>query len=341
MKDMTMTNTLPIIGITMGDPVGIGPEILLKALTHSEIRACCRPVILGDPYILLNTEKQLGLGLDLNPIQDIGDCGFDHDRIDVIALSDLDPAGLLPGRPTAQTGEAMIRYITKATDLSLAGKIQAMVTCPINKLAMKLAASEFHGHTELIATRTGTRDYVMMMSGKKLSVVLVTIHIPLSHVTESITQDMILKTIRVTGRALKQNFGLSDPRIVVAALNPHAGEEGLFGTEEKTIITPAILQARKEGFAVSGPLPPDTVFFHAYNGDYDVVVCMYHDQGLIPFKLIHFSDGVNTTLGLPIIRTSVDHGTAYDIAGKGKANPNSLIEAIKLASIQALHKKGI
>jgi 4-hydroxythreonine-4-phosphate dehydrogenase len=234
----------------------------------------------------------------------------------------------------------MIDYIIRAADLARNGSIDAMVTCPINKLSMKKAGSEFHGHTEMIAARTGADRFVMMMSGKTLSVVLVTIHIALNQVPDSLTADKIVDTIRVTGKDLKNRFGMKTPRIAVAALNPHGGEDGLFGNEEKTIILPALEQVRNEGFDVSGPHPPDTVYVHAAAGLYDVVVSMYHDQGLIPFKLLHFKDGVNTTLGLPIIRTSVDHGTAYDIAGKGVADPSSLIEAIRLAAFQASHEKG-
>ena len=336
-----MKPRLPVIGITMGDPVGIGPEILLKALASPDVQNCCRPVVLGDWSALEHEEARVKSGVRLNRISGIEDRGTPEGQADLITLSDLKPEDLNYGSPTIRTGKAMIRYITEAADLALAGKIQAMVTCPINKLSMKMAGSEFHGHTEMIAARSKTDRFVMMMSGTTLSVVLVTIHIPLAKVAESLSVEKILDTIRVTGKDLKERFGLSNPRIAVAALNPHAGEEGLFGNEEKNIITPAIHAAKQEGFHVTGPLPPDTVFFHASRGMFDVVVCMYHDQGLIPFKLLHFKDGVNTTLGLPIIRTSVDHGTAYDIAGKNAADPSSLIEAVKLAAHQARHGKGI
>lgn len=336
-----MKKTLPVVGITMGDPVGIGPEILLKALGLPEIQRCCRPLVLGDPGILDYADIHVRSGLRLNPVESVDDCRFTPGIVDIFALSDLDVKSLVPGQPTHQTGKAMVRYITHAVDLALAGKTHAMVTCPINKESMKQSGSEFHGHTELIASQTNTDKYVMMMAGPKLSVVLVTIHIPFHQVTSALNPDKILDTIRVTGKALKDRFGLARPRIAVAALNPHAGEGGMFGHEEQTIISPAIHMARAEGFDVSDPMPPDTVFYHAQQGLYDVVVCMYHDQGLIPFKMIHFKDGVNTTLGLPIIRTSVDHGTAYNIAGTGKADPGSLVEAIKLASHQAINQKGV
>lgn len=340
-KDPIMKHTLPIIGITMGDPVGIGPEILLKALAIKEVHACCRPVILGDLSILEHAKTYVTSNLSLNPVTTMEHCCFSKECVDILTLSDLDAGVLVPGKPTVRTGKAMVGYIKEATDLALAGKIHAMVTCPINKVSMKQSGSEFHGHTELIASRTGSDRYVMMMAGTRLSVVLVTIHIPFHEVAGMLSPEKILDTIRITGTALKERFGLANPRIAVAALNPHAGEEGLFGDQERTIIKPAIDMARKEGYNVSDALAPDTVFYHALEGLYDVVVCMYHDQGLIPFKMIHFKDGVNTTLGLPIIRTSVDHGTAYNIAGTGKADPGSLIEAIKLASVQALNQKGI
>ena len=335
-----MTRSLPVLGITMGDPVGIGPEILIEALASAQVHACCRPVVLGDMEALKKAAAIRNRTVSFNPVTDITACRFDPGCPDLLVLSDLAPSELQYGAPTVRTGQAMIDCITRAADLALEGKIDAMVTCPIHKLAMKKAGSEFHGHTEMIAARSNTTRFVMMMSGRTLSVVLVTIHIALDKVPGAITTEKIVDTIRVTGRDLVRRFGLTRPRIAVAALNPHAGEEGLFGDQEKTLILPAIEQVQNEGFEVSGPHPPDTVYVHAARGLYDVVVSMYHDQGLIPFKLLHFKDGVNTTLGLPIIRTSVDHGTAYDIAGKGLADASSLIEAIRLAAFQASQEKG-
>ncbi|GAB6094769.1 4-hydroxythreonine-4-phosphate dehydrogenase PdxA [Desulfatiferula olefinivorans] len=334
-----MKDPLPIIGITMGDPVGIGPEILLKALARQDVRACCRPLVLGDLRILEAAEALLGTGLTILPVLRVNEARFLPGTVEVLPLSDLDPSTLAPGKPTGESGRAMVRYIEEAADLAYAGDIAAMVTCPIHKVSMKQSGSAFHGHTELIAARTGSRDFVMMMAGSRLSVVLVTIHTALADVPAALSPDTILSTIRVTGQALKNRFGIDHPRIAVAALNPHAGEDGLFGSEEQDVIAPAVSMARAEGFDVTDPLPPDTLFYHAVDGRYDVVVCMYHDQGLIPFKMIHFKDGVNTTLGLPIIRTSVDHGTAYDIAGTGQADPGSLVAAVKLSVRQALNRK--
>jgi 4-hydroxythreonine-4-phosphate dehydrogenase len=216
----------------------------------------------------------------------------------------------------------------------------SIATCPITKTAMKLANSRFHGHTELIAHMTKAQSHAMMMAGSTLKVVLVTIHIPLCLVPRLITTDKIVETIELTSFSLVERFGVRQPQIAVAGLNPHAGEEGMFGNEEQEIIGPAVKLAADKGILVSGPFPPDTVFFKAACGHYDAVICMYHDQGLIPFKLIHFKDGINTTLGLPIIRTSVDHGTAYDIAWKtGTADPSSLIQAVKMAAFQAENRK--
>jgi 4-hydroxythreonine-4-phosphate dehydrogenase len=214
-----------------------------------------------------------------------------------------------------------------------------MVTCPINKALMNTSGYPFEGHTQLIADLTGTADYVMMLAGARLRVTLVTIHCALRDVPNRINKENILKTIRITHEALRYDFGIGKPRIAVAALNPHAGESGLFGSEEEAIILPAVNSAREEGMDVAGPLPADSLYYKAASGGFDAVVNMYHDQGLIPLKLLHFSDGVNVTLGLPIVRTSVDHGTAYDIAGKGIADPASLKAAIKMAAEIAKNRR--
>jgi 4-hydroxythreonine-4-phosphate dehydrogenase len=232
----------------------------------------------------------------------------------------------------------MVGYITAAVGAAVEGRIDAVATCPINKRAMQKAGFEYTGHTELLAERTRSRDVAMMLAGSRLRVVLATLHTALEKVPASLSKDGVLQKIRITGRSLYERFGIDRPRIAVAGLNPHAGEEGMFGTEEEQMIRPAVEQAEKEGFDASGPYSPDTVFYNAVRGKFDAVVCMYHDQGLIPFKLIHFNDGVNTTLGLPIIRTSVDHGTAYDIAGTGTADPGSLIAAVEMAAEQAKWK---
>jgi len=329
-----MKNDRPVIGITAGDPAGIGPEIILSALNYSELYRLCKPLVIGDVGIFAAAKKCAGRTINLKSVSDPSEGSYKPGNIDILSLSGLTFDETSWGNPTVQTGKAMVEYILAATDMAINRKIAAVVTCPINKKAMHMAGFHYNGHTELIAERTGTKDFVMMLAGDRLRVSLVTIHIPLSRVPDSISTENILKTIRITGKGLHERFGIDSPLIAVAGLNPHAGENGLFGDEEERIIRPALEISAKEGHNVSGPYPPDTIFYNALKGKYDAVICMYHDQGLIPFKIIHFTDGVNTTLGIPIIRTSVDHGTAYDIAGKGKADPGSLIAAIKMAAFQ-------
>ncbi|HDL07119.1 MAG TPA: 4-hydroxythreonine-4-phosphate dehydrogenase PdxA [Desulfobacteraceae bacterium] len=329
----------PVIGITMGDPVGIGPEIIISALSNPLIYELCRPLVIGDLSILRKAQKSVGKNLKIKDVNNIRTGIYKNGNIDVLALSSLDPDQTVWGKPTVLTGSAMVNYITTAIDLAADGSISAIVTCPINKKAMHMAGFNYNGHTELLAERTRTDNFVMMLAGSRLRVALVTIHMPLKDVPAVLSKERIFNTIKITWKALNERFDFENPRVAVAGLNPHAGEEGMFGSEEKNIIMPAIDLARKEGFDVSGPFPADTIFYHAANGSHDAVVCMYHDQGLIPLKLLHFTDGVNTTLGLPIVRTSVDHGTAYDIAGGGNADPGSLIAAINMAVHQALSIK--
>lgn len=332
---MKSKRKLPLIGITMGDPVGIGPEIIVKAIEAPDIYSICNPLVIGDKSIIKQAVGLVGSDIKVNSI-DISDSGiFTPGTIDILETSKLDIDCSSLKQPTIETGKAMEGYIIKGIDMALGKKISGLVTCPITKTAMKLAGSKFHGHTELLAHRTQTQNYAMMLAGEKLKVVLVTIHIPLSEVAGTLTMEEITRIIRLTDKSLKEKFNIQSPKIGVAGLNPHAGEDSMFGPEEEEIITPAVEQAQTEGINASGPLPPDTIFHQSVNGKFDAVVCMYHDQGLIPFKLIHFENGVNTTLGLPIIRTSVDHGTAYDIAWKGIADHSSLTEAIKMAAFQA------
>jgi 4-hydroxythreonine-4-phosphate dehydrogenase len=328
----------PIIGITMGDPVGIGPELVCMALNHPEIYELARPLVIGDVRILEKAKLITKSPLLIATVNAPGAAAYKPGCIDVLNTSFLDPEAAVWGRPTKTTGTAMEQYILKAIDMAMAEEIMAIVTCPINKTALKLAGSEYHGHTELLADRSGASEYAMMMTGDRLRVVLVTIHIPFQEIARRLSIDGIMSIIEITDDSLKERFGIASPKIAVAGLNPHAGESGMFGDEEQRIIGPAVEFSKKNGIDVSGPYPPDTVFYNALKGEFDAVVCMYHDQGLIPFKMIHFSDGVNTTLGLPIIRTSVDHGTAYDISGKGIADPGSLIQAIRLAAVQAKNR---
>jgi len=330
----------PLLALTMGDPCGIGPEIAAKAFHSPKAYDGMRPLLVGDEETMKKAVEITGVPLAIRPINAVSEARFAPGTIDLLPASSLSRAEVIPGAPTARTGQAMIEAITRSVDLALEGSCDAMVTGPIHKVAMKLAGSEFHGHTELIAKRTRAKEFAMMMAGDRLKVVLVTIHIPLRQVIEDLTSPVITDLISLTARSLSERFGVERPRIAVAGLNPHAGEEGLFGDEETRIIAPAVSKARvmHPECTISDPMPPDTVFFKAAEGHFDAVVCMYHDQGLIPFKMVHFHDGVNTTLGLPIIRTSVDHGTAYDIAWRNIASEGSLLCAMEMAAMQARNR---
>ncbi|MFW6334917.1 MAG: 4-hydroxythreonine-4-phosphate dehydrogenase PdxA, partial [Desulfosalsimonas sp.] len=305
-----MAEQRPLIGVTMGDPVGIGPEIICKAFSGREIFDHARPLVLGDAGVMGIAAGISGREVEIRKVEKPGDSDFIPGVVNVLNFSELDTQAHRWGRPDRKTGLAMVRFIEHGADMARSGEIAAIVTCPINKAAMRLAGVEYPGHTEILARRTGTVRYAMMLAGKRLRVVLATIHISLRRVPDFLDTQRIETAIRLTHQALKARFGISEPRIAVAGLNPHAGEEEMFGEEETRIIKPAVSGALAEGINASGPHPPDTVFYHASNDVYDAVICMYHDQGLIAFKMLHFSDGVNTTLGLPIIRTSVDHGTA-------------------------------
>ena len=329
-----MNNALPTIAITMGDPVGVGPEIVPKALSDKSVFRCCRPVVYGSLKRLRIGAQSIGTNLDFYAIPSIQEAYRGSDGIPVIDPGNLAGHDLAWAQPTTASGIAMADYLTTAIDDALAGRIDAIATGPINKYALKMAAIPFDGHTEILAHRTGTRSVAMMLAGNRLKVVLATIHIPLAQIAAVLRTETIAEIIALTDHSLTTRFGIQNPRIAVAGLNPHAGEGGLFGNEEKRIIQPAIDSTVRRGIAASGPHPPDTVFFTASQGAFDAVIAMYHDQGLGPFKMIHFDDGVNTTLGLPIIRTSVDHGTAYDIAGTGQASARSMLAAIFMAADQ-------
>ncbi|MDY6970753.1 MAG: 4-hydroxythreonine-4-phosphate dehydrogenase PdxA [Thermodesulfobacteriota bacterium] len=330
---------LPLIGVTMGDPAGVGPEILIKALAERAIYDFCRPLILGHPEVLLDAMNRASHKMSFNMVASPSDVMAIPGTLDIMSICELEAKALQPGRPTVDGGRAMVEYIIRAVEMTKNGVLGAMVTCPINKALMQRAGYHYEGHTQLISHLTDTPNYVMMLAGKSLRVSLVTIHCALKEVPRILDMGMVLKTITITAEALRTDFGFEQPRLVVAALNPHAGEAGLFGTEEEEIIRPAISKARDKGYHVVGPLAPDTLFHKAVSGQFDAVVAMYHDQGLIPLKLLHFSDGVNVTLGLPIVRTSVDHGTAYDIAGTGQADASSLKAAIRMAATMVRNRK--
>ena len=316
----------PIVAITMGDPVGVGPELVLRALNSRKVRRAARPVVIGDLNLLGRLARKLSLRAP-RP----------GEVAEVTGLSGFKGLKrLTAGSPTPESAAAMVSYIEEAALMAMRGEADAVVTAPINKASARLAGFKSPGHTEFLARLTKTSDFVMMLNGPKLKVALVTIHEPIKKVPRLITGARVLKTIKITNDSLKRFFRIKRPRIAVCGLNPHAGEGGLMGAEDKLVIAPAIKKARKAGIDTVGPLPPDTVFFRAVTlKDFDCVVAMYHDQGLIPLKLLHFECGVNTTLGLPIIRTSPDHGTAYDIAWKGVASAESMIAAIVQAAEMA------
>ncbi len=324
-----------LIGITMGCPVGIGPEIILRFVAEKKSFGRFLPIVIGDIDLLSRCAKEMRVDIEIVPWQPGGAINLEKLQVIVPEASEgysLHAENLYWGKPDKETAHAAAAYITKAVQLIGQGELDAMVTCPIAKYAMQLAGYKFPGHTEMLASLCNTKNYGMMMAGKRLRVSLVTIHTPLAKVPEQLSQDEIIRVIHLTGETLIKDLGIPKPRIAVAGLNPHSGEAGLFGGEEKQIIEPAVSAAVSKKWEVSGPLPPDTVFKKAMDNNYDVVVAMYHDQGLIPFKLVHFEDGVNLTMGLPIIRTSVDHGTAYDIAGRGLASASSLEASFAMAA---------
>jgi len=320
----------------MGCPVGIGPEIILKFLANFHGYDRFQPIVIGDVGVLQHCARTLGIVANIKPWRIGETCEAGSVMVYQPVYGNevsLSVSELAWGKPSRATGLAMAACIEEATRLLQKGDLAAMVTCPITKSALQGAGYNYPGHTEMLAALCQTADYAMMMAGDSLRVTLVTIHQGLAQVAACLSQDTILHLIEMTGRSLQNDFGLPQPRMAVAGFNPHAGEGGMFGDEERLIISPAVEQARDRGWQVAGPFPPDTVFHKAVQGHYDAVVCMYHDQGLIPFKLLHFEDGVNVTIGLPIVRTSVDHGTAYDIAGLGKANPSSLKAAFRMAAM--------
>ncbi len=316
------------IAITMGDPRGVGPEIIVKTLFCAEIRDYCDPIVIGDVRFIKKAVKMTGLPLKVTSISNLSDSKPAVGKIEVL---DITYPFFKKGGYPKDSGGAVVKYIKKAVELALKKDVKAIVTAPISKDSLKEAGCPWPGHTELLAELTNTKDFAMMFVSDRLKIILTTIHISIKDVPKIINEKRVLRAIKFARRGADV-LGIKNPSIAVAGLNPHAGESGLFGEEEIKVIIPAIQKSCGRGVAVSGPYPPDVVFYKAYNGDFDIVVCMYHDQGLIPFKMLAFETGVNMTLGLPIIRTSPDHGTGFDIAWKNVANPSSMIEAIKLAS---------
>ena len=316
----------------MGDPAGIGPEVVLKAIAAEAVREVCRPVVFGHDAALREAASWLGLETESAVVGDLAELPAEGDAPLVYDLGGAPLEQLFGARPTAEGGAASLRYIHAAADAARDGLVAAMATAPINKQAIAMAGCRFSGHTDLLADRFAVRDVVMMLAGGPLRVALVTTHIALADVPDALSTEGIVTTARITSDSLRRYFGIAEPRLAVCGLNPHASDGSRFGDEELRLIEPAVVELRQAAVNARGPLPPDTCFLRAACGEFDAVVAMYHDQGLIPLKLLAFDDAVNVTLGLPIVRTSVDHGTAYDIAGKGTASPASLIAAIRLAA---------
>jgi len=321
--------TPPLVAVTMGDPAGIGPEIIARAFADPDFREENRALVVGDAGILERAIRLLDLPLRANAVADPEEAAFEPGTVDVLAETEL-PEDLPFGELDARAGDAAFRYVEKATELASAGRVAAVATAPLNKEAMHLAGHKYPGHTEILADLTGTRDYAMMLVTDELKVIHVSTHVSLREAIERARPERELAVIRLAHESLRK-LGFDEPRIAVAGLNPHAGENGLFGTEDAEHIAPAIAAAADEGMDATGPWPPDTVLMRARRGEFDVVVVQYHDQGHIPVKLMGFDTGVNVTVGLPFFRTSVDHGTAFDIAGTGEAEPASLRAALDLA----------
>ena len=322
-----MSNTL--VAVTLGDPAGIGPEIVAK--TFADPDAPDNAVVVGDESILKRAVDLLDLDLRVNVIEAPEEGTFEPGVIDLISASEL-PQDLPFGELDARAGAAAFEYVKKATELALRDEVQAVVTAPLNKEAMHLGGHKYPGHTEILAELTDTKDYAMMLVAEDLRVIHVSTHVSLKEAIERAQPERELAVIHLARDALSK-LGISEPRIAVAGINPHAGENGLFGTEDAEHIRPAVEQAMEEGIEASGPWPADTVFSRAKKGEFDMVVVQYHDQGHVPIKLLGFESGVNVTVGLPFFRTSVDHGTAFDIAGTGKADHTSLQAALELAYI--------
>jgi 4-hydroxythreonine-4-phosphate dehydrogenase len=319
----------PPIAVTMGDPAGIGPEIVARTFTGPGFRDESTALVVGNPEILERAAKLLELPLRVNEISEPEEAAFEPGAVDVLAVGEV-PGDLPFGELDARAGDAAFRYVERATELASAGRVGAIATAPLNKEAMHLAGHKYPGHTEILAELTGTEDYAMMLVTDELKVIHVSTHVSLREAIERVRPERELAVMRLAHDSLRK-LGVENPKVAVAGLNPHAGENGLFGTEDAEYIAPAVEEARERGIEASGPWPPDTVLMRARRGEFDVVVVQYHDQGHIPVKLMGFDTGVNVTVGLPFFRTSVDHGTAFDIAGTGKADHASMRAALELA----------
>jgi 4-phospho-D-threonate 3-dehydrogenase / 4-phospho-D-erythronate 3-dehydrogenase len=324
----------PIFALTMGDPAGIGPEIALKALTDPRVHS--NVFIIGDSSVLEDTRKALNITTPLHNILSVNE--FKDGCINVVNMNLIKAESFQPGKISSECGFAAFKYIEKSIDLAISGEIAGVITNPINKESLHLANFNYPGHTEIFAEKTGVIDYTMLFLLKNIGVAHVTTHCSVRNAIDLISKDRVETTIRLLHRGMRQ-LGIERPRIAVGGLNPHAGECGLFGDEEIVHIVPAITTCRNEDISVSGPYPPDTVFMRAFKGEFDGIVAMLHDHGFVALKSLDFEHGVNITIGLPIIRTSVGHGTAFDLVGKGVASSESLIDAIHAANLLYVNRK--
>lgn len=338
----------PIIGITMGDPASIGPEIAIKGLLNESIHAICRPLLVGDAGVFNDIVKRLKLPATVNAITAVKDAAFKLGTVNVLDLKNVDMSKLVFGEISAMAGDASFQAVKKVIELAMAGDVDATVTGPINKKSINEAGHHFAGHTEIYAHYTGTKKYAMLLVEENMRVIHVSTHVSLREACDLVKKDRIIQVIELLHNGIL-SLGATNTKIGVAGLNPHAGDSGLFGTEDDGEIKPAVEEARKMGYDVDGPVPADTLFSKAATGTYGGIVAMYHDQGHIPFKLTGFKwnaekkqmdsvKGVNITMGLPIIRTSVDHGTAFEIAGKGIASPDAMVLAIEAAVQLSKHR---
>jgi 4-phospho-D-threonate 3-dehydrogenase / 4-phospho-D-erythronate 3-dehydrogenase len=336
-----MSSRTPVLGITMGDPAGVGPEITAKALARDDVTAACRPVVIGDGSVMAATLEMLHSPLRLHAVRSVRECAWAPREIECLDLANVDAAALPRATVSAEAGRAAYAYIERGVRLCQSGEIDGIVTAPVNKEALAAAGVRHSGHTEILAELSSTRDFAMLLMGRDLKVIHVTTHVALRRVPELVTRERVGRVIALAQQTMTF-LGVARPKIAVCGLNPHAGEDGLFGDEEKKEIAPAIEAARREGLDAHGPLPADTLFSRARGGEFDIVVAMYHDQGHVPVKTLGFNydeatgtwtglSGVNVTVGLPFLRVSVDHGTAFDRAWKGIANPESMVEALDVA----------
>ncbi len=327
----------PLIAVTMGEPAGVGPEVVARALDDASVWECCTPLVFGQTALLNHASRAQGLSVHFvdapAPVRAEG-----RAQVPVLGGGAFDASAVVPGQPSPATGRAVIGWIEAAARLALAGGADAVATGPIDKGILQKAGFPFPGHTEFLGSLCGAPHPVMMLASPRLRVILATIHLRIEEVPARLARTDLLGLLRIAHAGLRRDFALSVPRLAVAALNPHGGEGGMFGEEEARLIRPAVEKAVAEGIDARGPLPADTLFFQALRGGADAVVCMYHDQGLIPLKMDGFMQSVNVTLGLPIVRTSVDHGTAYDLAGTGRAEASSLVAALRMAARMAQNR---